>query len=167
MERDADFAYSVRDNTPTERRSGEDGQGSPTPNTMALPTVRDGCEGLGTGSGGMARFPGTRAVGKGAGRPGTRLGDPGPAVCEALVEPVGGRRCSRSRGESPLRGGESTGYQLLHTISRTRARAGSYLWLSVVHCPIRSLGTTRNSNGQPNGHRRGVSIAPFGPPERG
>lgn len=42
MERDADFAYSVRDFTPTERRCGEDGEGRPTPNTMALRIVRDG-----------------------------------------------------------------------------------------------------------------------------
>lgn len=53
VERDADFAYTVRDFTPTERRSGDDGQGSPTPNTMALRIVRDACEGLGAASGGI------------------------------------------------------------------------------------------------------------------
>lgn len=52
VERDADFAYSVRDFTPTERRSGEDGEGIPTPNTMALRIVKDGCEGLSASSGG-------------------------------------------------------------------------------------------------------------------
>jgi hypothetical protein len=40
VERDADFAYSVWDWTPTERREDE-GQGDPEPHTMALRIVRD------------------------------------------------------------------------------------------------------------------------------
>jgi hypothetical protein len=40
VERDADFAYSVWDWTPTERREDE-GQGDPEPHTMALRIVKD------------------------------------------------------------------------------------------------------------------------------
>jgi hypothetical protein len=40
VERDEDFAYSVWDYTPTERREDQ-GQGDPEPNTMALRLVKD------------------------------------------------------------------------------------------------------------------------------
>ena len=40
VERDENFAYSVADYTPTERRE-DNGQGSPEPNTMALRIVKD------------------------------------------------------------------------------------------------------------------------------